>query len=166
MLPFEQAAARERIETGRPPQGKFPEGETGRVRDKIGAFAGLSGRTVEKIAKVCEARSRKRRLRVRGGPIRESFFPDRTAALCFGVPGVRCKMPVEAARYSLTVINWQAATRKRQELSPLFRRQVYRVRPVNPSSAAGCRSHEPYLAVSRLDRFQVIVRMVGLTRPF
>jgi hypothetical protein len=55
MLPFEQAAAKERIETGRPPQGKFPEGETGRVRDKIGAFAGLSGRTVEKIAVVCEA---------------------------------------------------------------------------------------------------------------
>jgi hypothetical protein len=52
IAPIEAAAAKERIETGRPPQGKFPEGESGQTRDKIGAFAGVSGRTVEKIAAV------------------------------------------------------------------------------------------------------------------
>ena len=56
MAPLEAATAREgqlqgtRIE----PSGNFPGG-TGRVRDKIVAFAGLSGRTVEKIQQVCEA---------------------------------------------------------------------------------------------------------------
>lgn len=35
--------------------GNLPEGTTGRAVDKIGAFAGVSGRTVEKIAKVVEA---------------------------------------------------------------------------------------------------------------
>jgi hypothetical protein len=58
VAPIEAAAARERIETGRPPQGKFPEGQAGQTRDKVGAFAGVSGRTVEKIAKVVEAAER------------------------------------------------------------------------------------------------------------
>lgn len=35
--------------------GKFPEAVKGQTRDKIGAFAGISGRTVEKIAAVCAA---------------------------------------------------------------------------------------------------------------
>src|SRR5262245_4751064 len=35
--------------------GKFPEPVKGQVRDKIGAFAGVSGRTVEKIAAVVDA---------------------------------------------------------------------------------------------------------------
>jgi hypothetical protein len=56
--PIEAAAAKKRIETGRPPQGKFPVGQTGKTRDKVGAFAGVSGRTVEKIAKVVEAAER------------------------------------------------------------------------------------------------------------
>jgi hypothetical protein len=32
--------------------GDFPELGRGDARDKVGAFAGISGRTVEKIAKV------------------------------------------------------------------------------------------------------------------
>jgi N6-adenosine-specific RNA methylase IME4 len=35
--------------------GNFPEAVKGQVRDKIGAFAGVSGRTVEKIAAVVDA---------------------------------------------------------------------------------------------------------------
>jgi len=35
--------------------GKFPEPVKGQVRDKVGAFAGVSGRTVEKIAAVVDA---------------------------------------------------------------------------------------------------------------
>jgi IS605 OrfB family transposase len=58
LAPIEAAAAKERIETGRPPQGKFPEGQAGRTREKVGAFAGVSGRTVEKIGKVMEAAER------------------------------------------------------------------------------------------------------------
>jgi hypothetical protein len=51
--PIEKAAAEQRMKAGKP-SGKFPEGK-GEARDKIGAFAGVSGRTVEKIAKVVEA---------------------------------------------------------------------------------------------------------------
>jgi hypothetical protein len=53
--PIEKAAARERTQVGRPPGGKFPRGQTGKTRDKIGSFAGISGRTVEKIAEVVRA---------------------------------------------------------------------------------------------------------------
>jgi N6-adenosine-specific RNA methylase IME4 len=35
--------------------GKFPEAVKGQTRDKIGAFAGLSGRTIQKIAAVMDA---------------------------------------------------------------------------------------------------------------
>jgi hypothetical protein len=58
LAPIEAAAARERqgTRTDKLP-GKFPEGEQ-RARDKVGAFAGVSGRTVEKIAKVVEAAER------------------------------------------------------------------------------------------------------------
>jgi N6-adenosine-specific RNA methylase IME4 len=35
--------------------GKFPEPVKGQVRDKIGAFAGVSGRTVDKIAAIVDA---------------------------------------------------------------------------------------------------------------
>ena len=38
-----------RTQVGRPPGGKFPQGQAGKTRDKIGAFAGICGRTVEKI---------------------------------------------------------------------------------------------------------------------
>jgi N6-adenosine-specific RNA methylase IME4 len=51
--PLEKAAAKKRQLAGRRPSGNFPEG--GQVRDKIGAFAGVSGRQVEKIAEVMEA---------------------------------------------------------------------------------------------------------------
>jgi N6-adenosine-specific RNA methylase IME4 len=51
--PVEKAAAEQRMKAGKP-SGKFPDGR-GQVRDKVGAFAGVSGRTVEKIAKVVEA---------------------------------------------------------------------------------------------------------------
>jgi ParB family chromosome partitioning protein len=53
--PIERAKAKEREQVGRPPGGKFPQGTTGKTRDKIGAFAGVSGRTVEKIAQVMRA---------------------------------------------------------------------------------------------------------------
>lgn len=57
MLPKEQEAARERqAMAGGSAPGKLPEAvEPARTRDKIGAFAGVSGRTVEKIAAVVEA---------------------------------------------------------------------------------------------------------------
>jgi hypothetical protein len=41
---------------GETPSGKFPEGsEPGRARDKVAVFAGISGRTVEKIRAVRDA---------------------------------------------------------------------------------------------------------------
>jgi hypothetical protein len=45
---------------GRPSKTResFPSSEMGRTRDKIGAFAGVSGRTVEKIAAVVDAAER------------------------------------------------------------------------------------------------------------
>jgi ParB/RepB/Spo0J family partition protein len=49
--PLEKAAAKQRETLGKI---SLPS-EAGRVRDKIGAFAGVSGRTVEKIAAVVEA---------------------------------------------------------------------------------------------------------------
>ena len=53
----ERKAAKDR--QGRPGQvrsGKFPEhSETGQSRDKIGKVAGVSGRTLHKIAEVCQA---------------------------------------------------------------------------------------------------------------
>jgi ParB/RepB/Spo0J family partition protein len=51
--PIERAAARQRMSAG----GKGVEISTpsGKTRDKIGAFAGVSGRTVEKIAEIVEA---------------------------------------------------------------------------------------------------------------
>jgi N6-adenosine-specific RNA methylase IME4 len=53
--PAEKAAARGRqgTRTDKHP-GKFP-GSAGRARDKIGAFVGLSGKTVQKIAAVMDA---------------------------------------------------------------------------------------------------------------
>jgi len=53
--PIERARAKAREQAGRPPGGKFPQGAIGKTRDKIGAFAGVSGRTVEKIAHVMQA---------------------------------------------------------------------------------------------------------------
>jgi N6-adenosine-specific RNA methylase IME4/ParB-like chromosome segregation protein Spo0J len=50
--PVERAAAERRMRAGTP--AKFSQG-SGRATDKIGAFAGVSGRTVEKIAKVVDA---------------------------------------------------------------------------------------------------------------
>jgi ParB/RepB/Spo0J family partition protein len=50
--PIERAAAEQRMKAGTP--AKISQG-SGRVTDKIGAFAGVSGRTVEKIAKVVQA---------------------------------------------------------------------------------------------------------------
>jgi N6-adenosine-specific RNA methylase IME4 len=54
--PLEKAAARERQgRPGGPRSGKLPEHSGARTRDKLGAFAGVSGRTVEKIAAVVAA---------------------------------------------------------------------------------------------------------------
>jgi len=51
MEPIEKAAARERMT-----RGKFsPGSDAGKTRDKIGKFAGISGRTVEKIAAIMDA---------------------------------------------------------------------------------------------------------------
>jgi hypothetical protein len=80
MAPLEAAAARERQLRGTriEPSGNFPGG-AGRVRDKIGAFAGLSGRTVEKIHQVREAARAERRRRsaemVQAGPAAMLFSP-------------------------------------------------------------------------------------------
>lgn len=53
--PVEKAAAKERMKAGRAPSGNFPKGIGGETRDCIGAFAGVSGRKVEKIVEVVEA---------------------------------------------------------------------------------------------------------------
>jgi len=53
--PYEKAAAQRRMRMGKAPSGKFPEGLIGQTRDKLGAFAGMSGRTVEKVAAVVKA---------------------------------------------------------------------------------------------------------------
>ena len=54
--PIEKAAARERQgRPGEPRSGKLPEHNGARTRDKLGTFAGVSGRTVEKIAAVVAA---------------------------------------------------------------------------------------------------------------
>jgi len=55
MQPVEEAAAKKRKK--RKPKGSVQETflDKGQSRDKIGAFAGVSGKTVEKIAKVVEA---------------------------------------------------------------------------------------------------------------
>jgi N6-adenosine-specific RNA methylase IME4 len=57
----EQAKERQREHGGTAPgkhSGKVSRSDDGRARDKIGAFAGISGRTVEKIAAVCAAAER------------------------------------------------------------------------------------------------------------
>jgi hypothetical protein len=53
--PYEKAAAQRRMRMGKAPSGKFPQGLTGQTRDKVGAFAGMSGRTVEKVTAVVKA---------------------------------------------------------------------------------------------------------------
>jgi hypothetical protein len=64
MLPVEKVAARERMsDGGNGGKVSHASGDTEdkeRARDKIGAFAGVSGRTVEKIAAVVEAAERER----------------------------------------------------------------------------------------------------------
>jgi N6-adenosine-specific RNA methylase IME4 len=69
MEPLEKAAAKERMLAGRP-SGKFPEGQT---RDKIAAFAGTSGRTLDKIKHVMDAAEKDPK---RFGPLVEEM--DRT----------------------------------------------------------------------------------------
>jgi DNA modification methylase len=66
--PIEKAAARSRRggdHKGNP--GKFPE--LGQVRDKIGKFAGISGKTLNKIAEICDA--------ARADPERYGHLPDK-----------------------------------------------------------------------------------------
>jgi N6-adenosine-specific RNA methylase IME4 len=53
--PIEKAAAKARSGARTDLRENFPEVEAGRTRDKIGSFAGVSGRTVEKITKVVDA---------------------------------------------------------------------------------------------------------------
>ena len=55
MLPTEKEAAKERMSEGGKVGKISTPSEAGRTRDKIGAFAGISGRTVEKISKVVAA---------------------------------------------------------------------------------------------------------------
>ena len=58
LAPIEEAAAKERMsEGGKVGKLSTPSG-AGKTRDKVGAFAGVSGKTVEKIAKVVEAAER------------------------------------------------------------------------------------------------------------
>jgi ParB-like chromosome segregation protein Spo0J len=58
LAPIEEAAAKERMsEGGKVGKLSTPSG-AGKTRDKVGAFAGVSGRTVEKIGKVMEAAER------------------------------------------------------------------------------------------------------------
>ena len=60
VAPIEEAAAKERMSEG----GKGAKvSQPSRAVDKVGAFAGISGRTVEKIAKVVEAAERPSRSR-------------------------------------------------------------------------------------------------------
>jgi N6-adenosine-specific RNA methylase IME4/ParB-like chromosome segregation protein Spo0J len=64
LAPAERAAARARQDAGRrrgtePPRaGKFPEREKGRARDRVAAYLGVSGRTLERAAAVVAAADR------------------------------------------------------------------------------------------------------------
>jgi hypothetical protein len=62
LMPAEKEAAKERTAANLP-SGKFSrldhDEPAGRARDKIGSFAGVSGRTVEKIAQVVKAAEEK-----------------------------------------------------------------------------------------------------------
>ncbi len=58
LAPIEAAAAKERMSEGGKVGKLSTPSDAGKTRDKIGAFAGVSGRTVEKIAKVVEAAER------------------------------------------------------------------------------------------------------------
>jgi N6-adenosine-specific RNA methylase IME4 len=51
----ERELAKQRVEIGRPPGGKFPQGGTGKTRDRIAAPLGVSDRTLEKAKAVVEA---------------------------------------------------------------------------------------------------------------
>jgi N6-adenosine-specific RNA methylase IME4 len=55
LQPIEDAAARKRQGTRTDLRESFPESSAGRARDKVGAFAGVSGRQIEKIATVVAA---------------------------------------------------------------------------------------------------------------
>jgi hypothetical protein len=74
-VPLEEAAAKERQrEHGGTAPGKHSakvSQSDGRVTNKIGSFAGVSGRQVEKIAAVCEAEAKERMSE--GGKGCESF---------------------------------------------------------------------------------------------
>ena len=68
LLPLEKAAAKERQRRhgGTAPgckkqSGKISRSDDGRVRDKIAGFAGISGRTLEKIQTIVEAAERQPR---------------------------------------------------------------------------------------------------------
>jgi len=53
-----EAATKRQVQLGRThgtPSGNFPEGSTGRTRDKVGAAVGMSGRTLDKAKAVVES---------------------------------------------------------------------------------------------------------------
>jgi N6-adenosine-specific RNA methylase IME4 len=52
--PALKEAAQERMLSGKP-GGNLPQGQTGKTRDKVAAFAGVSGRTIEKAEAVVKA---------------------------------------------------------------------------------------------------------------
>lgn len=91
--------------------GKFPEPVKGQVRDKIGAFAGVSGRTVEKIAAIVAAAEAEPE---RFGKLKEDM--DRTGR----VNGVYRRLK-----------NTQQAELIRAEPPPLPNRGPYRVGTVD-----------------------------------
>jgi hypothetical protein len=112
--PIEKAAAEERQKTTRFGNGggKFPPPTKGKPRDKIAAFAGVSGRTLDKISAVVEAAEADPRFL----PLVEKM--DRTGQ----VNGVYRQLRT-----------MQQAERLRKEPSPLPRQGPYRVMVADPA---------------------------------
>jgi N6-adenosine-specific RNA methylase IME4 len=53
--PVEREQAKERMETGKPPSGRFPEGQTGNALDKVARAVGKDRKTVQKARAVRDA---------------------------------------------------------------------------------------------------------------
>ena len=105
LKPLEEAAAKER--QGRGPivdeqaPGNFPGSSGGRVRDKIGAFAGLSGRSVEKIHQVCEA--------ARAKPEKFGDLPKLHGRVVISEPNPDCYLPASISVSTPSAPNTRAA---------------------------------------------------------
>jgi N6-adenosine-specific RNA methylase IME4/ParB-like chromosome segregation protein Spo0J len=121
--PIEKAAAKARQGARNDLRENFPDVGEQRARDRIGAFAGVSGRTVEKIAAIVEAAEAEPE---RFGKLRDDM--DRSGR-------------VEAPYRRLKIIRQAEAIRK--EPPPLPQRGPYRVIVADPPWPYELRQEDP-----------------------